>query len=410
MPATGSWYTNRFFETRLFLTDIMTDTPANISTETALKSWDIFCRVIDNYGDIGVCWRLARQLANEYPVRVRLWVDDLAALRHIWPTAATLTDSQIMEGVEVCLWRDPFPQVEPAQVIIEAFGCELPASYIARINRVNQPQWLNLEYLSAESWVEDCHGLSSINPQTGLRKAFFFPGFTHKTGGLLCEKPLREQRMQFQASNSARRELLGQWNVDPSDNTLLISLFGYENDAVTSLLDTWRKSDRPVICLVPEGRILPLIANYLERDLSAGTQIILDQLTLVVLPFMQQSHYDRLLWCCDINFVRGEDSFVRAQWAAKPFIWHIYPQEDDAHFEKLAAFLEHYCRHQPLALSAALTDLWAAWNRGQSCEDAWNACLKELPDWQLYSEKWEQHLNNLGNLAQNMMFFCEKNL
>jgi hypothetical protein len=21
--------------------------------------WDIFCRVIDNFGDIGVCWRLA---------------------------------------------------------------------------------------------------------------------------------------------------------------------------------------------------------------------------------------------------------------------------------------------------------------------------------------------------------------
>src|SRR5690554_5010470 len=30
------------------------------------------CRVIDNYGDISVCWRLARQLANEYPVRVSL--------------------------------------------------------------------------------------------------------------------------------------------------------------------------------------------------------------------------------------------------------------------------------------------------------------------------------------------------
>jgi hypothetical protein len=48
-----------------------------------MKSWDIFCRVIDNYGDIGVCWRLARQLANEYPYQIRLWVDELAALKMI---------------------------------------------------------------------------------------------------------------------------------------------------------------------------------------------------------------------------------------------------------------------------------------------------------------------------------------
>ena len=26
--------------------------------------WDMFCRVIDNYGDIGVCWRLAADLAR----------------------------------------------------------------------------------------------------------------------------------------------------------------------------------------------------------------------------------------------------------------------------------------------------------------------------------------------------------
>ena len=25
--------------------------------------WDIFCQVIDNHGDVGVCWRLARELA-----------------------------------------------------------------------------------------------------------------------------------------------------------------------------------------------------------------------------------------------------------------------------------------------------------------------------------------------------------
>ena len=42
-------------------------------------AWDIFCTVIDNYGDIGICWRLARQLRVDDGQRVRLWVDDLTS-------------------------------------------------------------------------------------------------------------------------------------------------------------------------------------------------------------------------------------------------------------------------------------------------------------------------------------------
>ncbi|MEO7887531.1 MAG: elongation factor P maturation arginine rhamnosyltransferase EarP, partial [Polaromonas sp.] len=41
--------------------------------------WDIFCKVIDNFGDIGVCWRLAADLASRGH-KVRLWVDDASAL------------------------------------------------------------------------------------------------------------------------------------------------------------------------------------------------------------------------------------------------------------------------------------------------------------------------------------------
>jgi hypothetical protein len=42
--------------------------------------------------------------------------------------------------------------------------------------------------------------------------------------------------------------------------------------------------------------------------------------------------------------VRGEDSFVRAQFAGKPFIWDIYPQDIDAHLKKLDAFLDVYLK------------------------------------------------------------------
>ena len=50
----------------------------------SMRSWDIFCKVIDNYGDMGVCWRLAADLASRAH-RVRLWVDDLAALSWMAP-------------------------------------------------------------------------------------------------------------------------------------------------------------------------------------------------------------------------------------------------------------------------------------------------------------------------------------
>ena len=55
---------------------------------------------------------------------------------------------------------------------------------------------------------------------------------------------------------------------------------------------------------------------------------------------LTQHDFDHLLWACDLNFVRGEDSLVRALWAGQPFVWQIYPQHDDAHHAKLEAFLD----------------------------------------------------------------------
>ena len=52
------------------------------------RTWDIFCSVVDNFGDIGVCWRLARRLSAGLGQQVRLWVDDLAADR--WCRGAML--------------------------------------------------------------------------------------------------------------------------------------------------------------------------------------------------------------------------------------------------------------------------------------------------------------------------------
>jgi uncharacterized repeat protein (TIGR03837 family) len=377
-------------------------------TANDIKTWDIFCRVIDNYGDIGVCWRLARQLANEYPTQVRLWVDELDALIKIWPSAIS-ADQQLLEKVEVCVWRETFDAaIEPADVVIEAFACNLPDSYLAAMKRkTTPPHWFNLEYLSAEDWVEGCHGLLSIHPQLGLKKMFFFPGVTAKTGGLLKEAALLDERDQFLASTVNRTDFLKGLDVTPAETELIVSLFGYENTAIAPLLNTWIQSPTPVLCLVPASKALPSVNNHLGKALNLGDEHKQGSLRLKVIPFLIQTDYDRLLWACDINFIRGEDSFVRAQWAAKPFIWHIYPQDEDIHIIKLDAFLHHYLKGLNPALQSSITELWHQWNQGVDCGNSWNACIADLQNWHKHSQNWCQTLDSLGDLAANMVRSCD---
>jgi uncharacterized repeat protein (TIGR03837 family) len=328
---------------------------------------DIFCNVIDNYGDIGVCWRLARQLANEQGLEVRLWVDDLNSFAKLCLEADAASEKQKYRGVEVRLWSKNFPEIQPADLVIEAFACLLPESYIAAMAaQAQQPVWINLEYLSAEDWVQGCHKLPSPHPNLPLRKYFFFPGFTRQTGGLLLEGDLLARRDAFQ--NDAVQQQVFWQSIGmemPAADTLKISLFAYENAALHGLLDAWAASVQPVLCLVPEGRILPQVGQYFgDHTPHAGSIYARGNLHMRVLPFVEQERYDLLLWACDINFVRGEDSCVRALWAGRPFVWQIYPQHDAVHFKKLQAFLSLYNSQLSRSASQALQGLWNSWNSG----------------------------------------------
>lgn len=370
--------------------------------------WDIFCRVIDNFGDIGVCWRLARQLSHEHAITVRLWVDELDALSMIWPEAVNTLQQQIA-GVTVLKWHPenyPIFLQNPANVIIEAFACDIPELYHAHIQtlKTSAPAWINLDYLSAEAWVEDCHKMTSIDPSSGVRKTFFFPGFTSKTGGLLRESNITEEADNFEKN---RYEWLEHLGVTPSFDALLISLFAYENTQVGSLLNAWRTSTRPIHCMVPQGRIMSSINQYLEEigeeplDFTHSTRV-LNSLTLQILPFLKQDDYDKLLWCMDINFVRGEDSFVRAQWAGKPFLWHIYRQEENAHIIKLNAFLDHYLDQSESELATAISSLWLGWNHETSVSTEWSNIFARLPEWQKHTLAWREQLLTQSDLAQQL--------
>jgi uncharacterized repeat protein (TIGR03837 family) len=249
-----------------------------------------------------------------------------------------------------------------------------------------------------------------MHPQLGLKKMFFFPGFTTKTGGLLKEASLLADRDKFLVSTTTKQDFLQTLGVEPLPNRLIVSLFGYENTAVASLLEAWIDSPIPVLCLVPASKILPNINEYLGTSLEPGAELVKGSLNLKVIPFLAQTDYDRLLWACDINFIRGEDSFVRAQWAAKPFVWHIYPQDDDIHLVKLDAFLTLYLDSLNPELRDSIAQLWHHWNKGLDCSESWSSCVADLQNWQKHSQNWCQTLNSLGDLASNMVQFCQKTL
>jgi uncharacterized repeat protein (TIGR03837 family) len=371
---------------------------------------DIFCNVIDNFGDIGVCWRLARQLANEHGLAVRLWVDDLSSLVKLCPETDVRLRSQHRRAVEVCLWHKNFPEVQPADVVIEAFACLLPESYIsAMAAQAQQPVWINLEYLSAEDWVHGCHKLPSPHPSLSLTKYFFFPGFTKLTGGLLLERDLLLRRDAFQNDAEQQQAFWQSIGMEmPALETLKISLFGYENAALHGLFDAWTVSSQPILCLVPEGHILPQVGQYFgDNSPHAGCAYARGNLQVRVLPFVEQERYDLLLWACDINFVRGEDSCVRAQWAGRPFVWQIYPQHDAVHLKKLQAFLILYGRQLSRSASQAVEGLWQEWNIGGEAGQAWPAFAAELGEMSLHAQHWARQLAE-NNLALNLLDFCRE--
>ena len=374
------------------------------------ETCDIFCSVVDNYGDIGVCWRLARQLANEHGVKVRLWVDDLNSFGKLCPELDASLSEQRCRGVDVRQWPAIFPAVEPANLVIEAFACKLPQSYVeAMAAREVEPVWLNLEYLSAEDWVEGCHKLPSPHPNLPLLKYFFFPGFSEKTGGLLLERDLLARRDAFQSDAGAQERYWRNLGVPQrAANEVRVSLFSYENEAMAGLLRCWERGDRPVTCLLPEGRSLPQVAAFFGQSTGkAGAIWQRGNLCVYVLPFVEQERYDELLWACDVNFVRGEDSCVRAQWAAKPFIWNIYPQHDGVHLTKLEALRTRYTAGLPPETAYSVRDLWLTWNGGPGIAGAWTHFEAQRGALTRHAAEWARRLES-NNLALNLLDFYRR--
>jgi uncharacterized repeat protein (TIGR03837 family) len=342
--------------------------------------WDLFCRVVDNHGDLGVCWRLAVDLAGRGHA-VRLWVDDPSALAWMAPDGH--------DGIQLVHWTPEAAATEPGEVVIEAFGCDPPATFVEAMARMAKPPvWINLEYLSAEGYVERSHRLPSpqmSGPGAGLTKWFFYPGFTPATGGLLREPGLAEAQARFDAA-----AWLARHGIQPRADERLVSLFCYPGAPLQALLDSL-DGGMPTLLLATPG---PATQGLAPLAMPPSVRVH-------SLPWLTQPGYDQLLWACDLNLVRGEDSFVRAQWAGRPFAWHIYPQHDRAHEAKLEAFLARHLASAPLDLAQAI----GAWMRGWNGIGPLPAALPPLATWARHALRWRDGLRVQPDLVSQLLAF-----
>ncbi len=377
--------------------------------------WDIFCRVVDNFGDAGVCWRLARQLAHEHGLAVTLWIDDVSSLAHIVPELDPDSADQPAQRVRVRVLADATPgDAAPADVVVEGFGCGLPDAYVAAMSAAaHPPVWVVLEYLSAEPWVEATHALPSPHPRLPLTRWFWFPGFTAQSGGLLREAGLVAAREAF-GRNRAMADAAWR-SVDTASpvDALRVSLFCYPNPALPALLQAWADGDEPVACIVPAGVATAALADFCgDGPPPAGRTMTRGRLTLSIAGFVDQDAFDRRLWAADLNFVRGEDSFVRAQWAARPLVWHPYPQADDVHLSKMDAFLTRYESGMPEGAQAAQRAFWYAWSAGAAAGvvAAWPALRRDWPALTARAADWADALARQTDLAEGLVRFCENRL
>ncbi|MDI9335890.1 MAG: elongation factor P maturation arginine rhamnosyltransferase EarP [Gammaproteobacteria bacterium] len=305
------------------------------------QRWDLFCRIIDNYGDLGFTWRLAKQLA-QLGKSVRLWVDQPKLLE--WMADPGDLASVHGSGISVYPLGD-FCTQNPGEVIITTFGCELPDWCVQ--SWLSQAVYIHIEYFSVEDYVPRLHGLPSpiqTGPAQGKIRWHYYPGLARGSGGIL--RPYGWQ---------AKDQPTQSW-----DKLFLMCYHCYALPVFLSGIDlaqspSWSRQGAHGFktFITRQLHISPAIPSehlrYLVRlELPSYEKRFLDWCT--------QSAFDAHLRQSDINLIRGEDSLVQALWMGSPFVWQIYAQDDGAHWDKLLAFLQF------TRASEFVYQLFVAWN------------------------------------------------
>lgn len=381
---------------------------------TADEVW-VFVRVIDNWGDVGVGWRLCMQLACSFPWRVRLWIDDVAALGKL-VLAAEL--AAVQDTVMVEKWSDDdsvslrLAQLADPVMVIETFGCDLPSPVLRRMQQC-QPLWLNWEYLTAEDWAVDLQAMPSLQGN-GLAKYFWFMGIDQQSGGLLREANYLSRRNEFLQQPCLQQAFKQQYGLPLEHVGQLWLIFAYTSERWAQWLSMWRGADEPITLWLAGHEVADSLraAGVIAADAlqQVGDTFELDQVTMVRIPFVPQSAFDNLLWLADGAIVRGEDSFVRALWAGLPFLWHIYQQEEAVHLQKLDAYWHKASINWPAPVREAVLALSADLNGGEHLSESlrlrlWQNLRSEWQNWVNAASTWSDSLHLHSSAMERLARF-----
>lgn len=381
---------------------------------TADEVW-VFVRVIDNWGDVGVGWRLCMQLACSFPWRVRLWIDDVAALGTL-VLAAEL--AAVQDTVMVEKWSDDdsvslrLAQLADPVMVIETFGCDLPSPVLRRMQQC-QPLWLNWEYLTAEDWAVDLQAMPSLQGN-GLAKYFWFMGIDQQSGGLLREANYLSRRNEFLQQPCLQQAFKKQYGLPLEHVGQLWLIFAYTSERWAQWLSMWRGANEPITLWLagPEVADSLRAAGVIAADAlqQVGDTFELEQVTMVRIPFVPQSAFDNLLWLADGAIVRGEDSFVRALWAGLPFLWHIYQQEEAVHLQKLDAYWHKASINWPASVREAVLALSADLNGGEHLSESlrlrlWQNLRSEWQNWVNAASTWSDSLHLHSSAMERLARF-----
>ena len=293
----------------------------------------VLCKVVDNFGDIGVVYRLSKQLKKINPEnQINLVVDDLISFNKICNLVQCDVSEQEVEGLRVFNWNaadychEAFSRNdgELVPVILECFQCGRPdwmekILFEEKLSRT--VHIIMIDYLTAEQYAEDFHCLQSLTRSAKVQKVNFMPGFTEKTGGLVIEE---------------------EWHEVPerkADGPVLV--FTYEKDW-RDLVDGWLSACSAIPpyepkLLVAQGRGKE---SFMSAVKACGADGLVEEL-----PYLNQTEWDKVMKSCSALVIRGEESMSRACLSGIPFIWHAYPQSDEYQLVKVNALLERMRRH-----------------------------------------------------------------
>lgn len=393
------------------------------------KTWrmDVLCKVIDNFGDAGLAYRLCKSFLNgPYRVeRLRLFIDKASVFMALQPAIEAWSGRfEILPWDAGQTWTDLGP--EAPDLVLEAFGCGLPTAYLDYLAGFKKNIVIhNLEYLSAESWVGEFHKVPGLSPSPWLRRYFFMPGFNTGTGGLFHDPGFMGRRLFWESLGrgsefiAQRRNLLNKLIPDSAQDCPInelarrpwFTVFSYEHP-YAGMIQALKQMEEPPLVLLAHGRG---VDSFLDPWKHAGSPF-----PLLPLPFLDQETWDDVLLASDFSVIRGEESLARASLLGKPFVWHAYLQDDKDHGLKVDAFVETVLsgladlpRNPGIQAWAGLMADFNDRKKDQSQVDtldmagreSWTPLLRDLQDLSPYFTALSQKIESLGDLAHNLLTF-----